>query len=673
VNESELDPEILQLAREEAEERLENIEKNLLALEGGSIGPEAVDELFRDAHSIKSAAAMLDWKDVAAIAHVMEDRFDECREGEASLADLTDPMLRGLDGLKRAIGDDGFDVAPLIAELEAAGPASGAQSTGGGRERVEGPPVPSPSAATNGTPKQAADGGAPIAEQSIRVPAGKIDRMLDAVGETVLHHRRLEHVLSDGIATAGEEESEQELDLGSRLLDELHDSAIGMRTLPLSSITAPFPRAVRDTAAAEGKEVELSMTGTETQLDRSILEGLGELINHLLRNAVAHGIGSPDEREAAGKPRRGTVELRAERRGGMASIEISDDGVGVSAELLAKAEENGSLTELLAAPGFSTADSVSGIAGRGVGLDAVKEHVEGLGGNLEVQSRPGEGTRVTMLLPLTLSVMKLLMCERAGQPFGLPLTSVREVVTASRTVTLGGRRALDLNDEAVDLEDLAVALGASAPELPEDAPAMVVGAAGRWRAISCDTVLGDHEVVVKGLGPLLAGVRGYLGAAILGDGRVALILDPNHLVRGSQQPATPGSKLAVPTEGVEAPRILVVDDQIAMRELQRSILETAGYRVQTACDGRDALERMAKAEMDMVLTDVEMPEMDGFELLRVIRDDSERASLPVVMVSSLGSAEQRQRGADEGADAYIVKEEYDQQALLEMVSRLVGT
>jgi two-component system chemotaxis sensor kinase CheA len=345
--------------------------------------------------------------------------------------------------------------------------------------------------------------------------------------------------------------------------------------------------------------------------------------------------------------------------------------------VLARAEGAGSLTDLLSAPGFSTADGVSGIAGRGVGLDAVRKHVETRGGSLAVESEPRQGTTVTLLLPFTLAVMRVLMCERGGQSFGLPLTSVREVVSASGTVSLAGRKSLELDGEAVQFDDLAAALGASAPELPEQHPAMVVGAAGRWRAMACDTVLGDQEVVVKGLGPLLAGTRGYLGGAILGDGSVALILDPNQLVRGAEGGSAPtvsatGVKPVEAKAPVAGSRILVVDDQVTARQLQRSILESAGYRVQTACDGREALDRIAENGVDMVMTDVEMPEMDGFELLRAIRGDAKRSSLPVVMVTGLGSDEQRQRGADEGADAYIVKKEYDQHTLLDVVSRLIG-
>jgi two-component system chemotaxis sensor kinase CheA len=657
---NEIDPEILQLAREEAEERVENIERNLLALEAGSPGDNAIDELFRDAHSIKSAASMLGWKPASSLAHAMEDVFDDCREGKLSLADLTDPLLRSLDGLKRAVAGQEVDVSAVVDELNKTGDDAPGEAANGSApaDDVDGAP------ATNGTTEAAA--------QSIRVAAPKVDRMLDAVGESVLHQRRLEHLLSDRIAAEGDDEAEEEMGQGDRLLSELHDSVIGMRTLPLSSITAPFPRAVRDIAVADGKEVTLRIEGAETQLDRVVLEGLGEMINHVLRNAVDHGIEPPDEREAAGKPREGTVELRAEQRGGMVAIEVTDDGRGVSAEVLRRAEAAGSLTDLLATPGFSTAEAVSNVSGRGVGVDAVKDHVEGLGGSLEVESEPGRGMKVTLLLPLTLALLRLLMCKRGGQTYGLPLASVKEVVAVEDTVSLGGRRSLDIRGETVPLEDIADLLGSSAPELPAQPSAMVIATAGRRTAVACDEVIGDEEVVAKGLGPMLSAIRGYLGAAILGDGEIALIVDPSHILRRPGEASRRSRAAAAPDVPTEAPKVLVTDDQFTVRELQRSILETAGYRVETANNGTEALERIGLGGVDIVLTDVEMPEMDGFELLKAIRDDPEQGSLPVVMVTSMGGEEQKRRGAEEGADAYIVKEDYDQQALLDVIERLIG-
>lgn len=650
---------ILEMAREEATDCLERLERNLLALESGSAEPDAIDAMFRDAHSIKGTASMVGWKEVSSIADAMESRLEECRGQGTFPAELVDPLLRGTDALRRAVAGDPGQGSSVIEELGAKAPAMDVpprQEPGESKPAHADPALPS----------------RPGTDRAIRVSAEKVDRMLDAVGESVLHHRRLEHQLGERILADGDDVAEEELDMGERLLDELQDSVIEMRTLPLSSITAPYPRAVRDIAAAEGKQVELVITGAETQLDRVILEGISETITHLLRNSVAHGVEDPDDRERAGKPRIARLELRAEQRGSMVAIELEDDGRGVSPELLARAEEEGSLTEVLAKPGFSTATEVSDLAGRGVGLDAVKSHVERLGGSLEVVSEPSRGTKVILLLPLTLALLRVLLCERAGQPFGLPLASVREVVTVNDTTSLGGRRSLELRGESIPLADLAAIVGASAAPLPASPPTMILVSPSRVVGVICDRVLGDQEVVMKRLGPLLAGVPGYLGAAILGDGRVALILDPSHLLTQHASGSAPSKAVAKPVERF-APKVLVVDDQFTVRELQRSILETAGYRVETARDGRDALERIVgHTDIDMVLTDIQMPEMDGLELLTAIREQPDHASLPVVIVTSEGGDEYRRRGAENGADAYIVKDEFDQQALLETIGRLVG-
>ena len=249
------------------------------------------------------------------------------------------------------------------------------------------------------------------------MPAEKLDRLLDLVGETVLHRRRLEHAIGDERLQEAESLSD-ELDVGARLLGELQETAIEMRTLPSSSITGPFPHAVRNIAAARGTEVELVVTGAETELDRVILEGIAEPIIHVLRNSVAHGVGTPAERERAGKPQ-GRVELEAEQRGGMVAIVISDDGKGLPPEVFGAAAETGeTLVDLLTAPGFSTAREVSELSGRGVGLDVVKTAVESFSGSMSIESVPGRGTTTTLLLPLTLALLDVLLVERGGQVFG---------------------------------------------------------------------------------------------------------------------------------------------------------------------------------------------------------------------------------------------------------------
>jgi two-component system chemotaxis sensor kinase CheA len=566
--------------------------------------------------------------------------------------DLVDPLLRAVDALRRQVAGDYGGEPDLLDELAAS------------RAALKGAEPERPATEPEDRPRPGGE------RRAVRVPAEKIDRLLDLVGETVLHRSRLEHTLA-GEAERSEDVAD-ELGHGERLLDELKDAAIGMRTLPLSSLIGGLPRAVRDIAQAEGKDVELVVIGADTELDRVILESLHEPLAHLLRNAVAHGIESPAERQRAQKPAQGRVELRAEQRGGLVEITVSDDGRGVAKELLEQAHGEEGLADVLARAGYSTAGDVTELAGRGVGLDAVKVHVESFGGALHVRSEPGRGTEVSLLLPLALALLDVLLVERGASVYGLPLATVEEGLSVGDTLSLEGRPALELRGQSIPLYDLAHVVGMVAPPLRERPPAIVVAAGGRRVAVACDSLLGEEEVVVKSLGPLLAGVAGYLGAAILGDGRVALLLDAGSLTRGPAS-AAPVQAPAPPRPERVARRVLVVEDSFTVRELQRSILQAAGYDVETARNGVEALERLRTVDtIELVLTDVEMPEMDGFALTEAIRQDAERGSLPIVILTTRADEEDRRRGIEAGADAYMVKRSFDQQALLETVERLVG-
>lgn len=657
---AELDAELVHIFREEANERLDRAVETLLALEAKRAGDDAVDSLFRDMHSIKGSAGMVGVEEARSIAAAVEDLLEEVRDADSFPVDLTESLLQATDALRRAVAGEEVRADAVLEDLAASSRAQGGKAKPKGRERRSGQDRRLGRERRSGTTRA-----------SVRVPTEKVDHLFDVVGETVLHERQLGHILAnEARADAVDERIESELSRGELLLDELQDAAMQMRMLPLGSITTPFARAVRDLAAAEGKHVELEISGAETQLDRMTLEGISETITHLLRNAVAHGIEPPDERERAGKPAVGQVELRAEQRGNLVAIEVSDDGRGVSPELLRQAEETGSLADLLASAGFSTAREVTDVAGRGVGLDAVKSQVESLGGALEISSEEGRGTTVTLLLPLTLALLRVLLVERGGQAFGLPLSSVEEVVRVEETLSLAGKTALEVRGRSIPLADLAVTIGGSAPQLLERPPALIVTSSGGRVAVMGDRILGEQEVVVKSLGPLLSSVAGYLGAAILVEGRVALILDPAFLTKSHRRG---GTTTVAPKDEKPLPKVLVVDDQFTVRELQRSILEAAGYRVETARDGREALRCVSKEDdVDLVVTDIQMPEMDGVELLRAIRDDQEHSSLPVVIVTSHAGDEDRQRGAEAGADAYILKHEFDQRALLDTVERLIG-
>jgi chemotaxis protein histidine kinase CheA len=665
-----MDERLLSIFRGEATERLDRMVQTLLAVEAGEGDAEAIRELFRHAHSLKGTAGMVGLGEIGTVAAAVEDVLSEARtSGELDPA-LAGPLLAVTDAIRGAMEGRAIDAPAIVAALR-------------GSEALAQAPEPPP-ADTSAPAQNGGNGGAPPATRpaptapaapaagvrTLRVAADRVDELLDVAGQALMGLRQWEHAVGE----QADEFTRDALEQGETLMLGLQHAVLDLRTLPLASIVGRFPRAVRDIAAAEGKEVNLELVGVDAQLDRAILDNLPDLIVHLLRNAVSHGIETPAEREAAGKPRAGRITLRAEARGTDVTLTIADDGRGVAPELLARAESPLELAELLATPGLSTADAVGELSGRGVGLDAVRRDVEGLGGAMAVTSEPGAGSEFTLRLPATLAVLGLLLVERGGQVFGLGLSVLEEVVESDQIIALGDRAAVDVRGEAVPLVDLADVLGMSAPR-PAAGPAVIVAALNRRVAVRVDALRGEREGVVKPLGQLLARVPGYVGATFLDDGSIALIADGRHIVRRSTAVAAPAHAVApaAPAPAAEAaPKVLVVDDQFTVRELQRTILTGAGYTVLTARDGREALEQLAQEpDVRLVLTDIEMPVMDGFALLLALRDDARWATLPVVVVSSRGSDEDRRRGAEAGADAYIDKGEFDQRTLLGIVQRLV--
>ncbi len=720
---AEFNAELTEIFREEATTRLDQMDKALLAMESGHADAETIDSLFRNAHTIKGSAGMLGFEDVRALGHAVEDILASVREEGVFPPELAEPLMRATAGLRAQIAgtaeplggllDDlaasvaayrGADIrtpdasAPpaSVPEASVAGPSVAGPSVPGpsappasvleasvlepGVPEASVPPVsvppvsapeasvPRPSVPEAGVPKPGVPKPSAPERRTLRVPAEKIDHLLDVVGEVMQSRRRLTHSLTEEGPLSLE--IAEVLGIGDRMLDELKDTAVGMRTLPLSVITGPFPRAVRDFARAAGKSVDLVVTGPDTELDRVILESLSEPLGHLMRNAVNHGIESSEERERAGKPPRGRIEVRAVPRGNLVEIMVADDGRGVSPEVLEEARREGSLADVLARAGYSTAEKVTDLAGRGVGLDAVKTYAQSLGGSLEVRSEPGHGMEIILLLPLALALLDVLLFERGGAVYGVPLAAVEEVLTLTATSTLEGRPSLEVKGRPLPVTDFAALIGASAPALGASPPALVISAGGRRTVATCDALRGEEEVVVKPLGPLFGSVSGYLGAAILGDGRIALLVEPAMLTRGRQRVR---GTVPLAVGPAVLPKVLVVEDSFTVRELQRSILEAAGYPVVTARDGREALGILeSDSQIALVMTDFEMPELDGLELTRAIRADAALSSLPVIIITSRGSEDDQHRGIEAGADAYMVKRSFDQQALLATVERLVG-
>jgi two-component system chemotaxis sensor kinase CheA len=474
------------------------------------------------------------------------------------------------------------------------------------------------------------------------------------------------------------------------MVDHLLEEVKKAMMFPFSSLLEAFPKMVRDLSRNNGKEAELVIRGEEIEIDRRILEEMKDPLIHLLRNCLDHGIESPGVREAAHKPRRGRVAIEIASRDDKAEIVVADDGAGIAPgqlrEAVAKlgtfpadrlqALSDAELLPFVFQSGLSTSPIITEVSGHGLGLAIVREKVEKLGGTVSLESLPGRGTTFRLLLPLSVATFRGVLVRVADRIFVFPATHVERVLRLRREEirTVEGRRTVALGEEALALESLATPLELSLPVAASlDQPQAVLVSAGDQRiAFAVDEVLGEQEVLLKSLGPQLSRVRNIAGATVLGSGRVAPILNVPDLIKSAARPGARTS-LSPPATGDEAARqrLLVVEDSITSRTLLKNILETAGYQVSTAVDGVDAFTQLKSGEFDMVVSDVDMPRMNGFELTSRIRRDAALHELPVVLVTALGSREDRERGIDAGANAYLVKSSFDQSNLLQVVKRLI--
>ncbi len=457
------------------------------------------------------------------------------------------------------------------------------------------------------------------------------------------------------------------------------------RMLPFAHACQGLDRSVRDTARISGKQVALVIEGDNVELDRSILDSLKDPLLHLVRNAVDHGIETPEQRELAGKDQTARVVISATLHGTRVEISVSDDGKGLDREAIrAKAESKGlakpqdqrDLSNLIFHPGFSTASAITQISGRGVGLDVVKATVESLHGNIQVGSGPSGGTRFSITVPLTLTTTHVLLVRAANQVFAVLTPSVAQliIVQPSKVRTVAGRPVLFHGERPVPLASLAASLEIgddSTLDLHRPAAAMIVSDGDQQMAFTVDALLSEQQVVIKSLGQRLQHVRNVSGATVLPGGEIALILNTSDLVRSALSQDT--SVLTEPQHQSEVTRkrILLADDMPTTRVLERSILESAGYEVIVAVDGRDAWEKLQREPIDLVVSDVDMPQKDGFALTQAIRGCAQLCNLPVVLVTARDSEEDKARGIEVGANSYIIKSAFTQGGLLNTIGQLL--
>ncbi len=532
-------------------------------------------------------------------------------------------------------------------------------------------------------------------EQTIRVDVKRLDELMNLIGELVLAKNRLIKIYNDV-----EERYE-----GEKFLDELNQvvSSISIvttdlqiavmktRMLPIGKVFNKFPRLVRDLSRELGKKVKLIIEGEDTELDKSIIEEIGDPLVHMIRNSVDHGIEPPEERIKKGKPETGTVWLKAYNEGNMIVIEIKDDGKGMDPEKLKEiAIKKGIITPneaenisdkeafmLIFKPGFSTASKVTNISGRGVGMDVVKTNIEKLNGIIEVDSIPGKGTTFKLKIPLTLAIIQALLVASQEDLFAVPLSNVIETVriVEEDIYTVEGKSVLKLRDEVLPLVNMADIFEIEKILEPEKYLYVVILGLGASKVgLIVDRFIGQEEIVIKSLGEFLKGIPGIAGATIRGDGKVTLIVDVGTLMKLAKE--THNKKIV--TESLKEAKkkkekpsdytVMIVDDSAMDRKIMHQALDELGVNIIEAKDGMEALNLLKQNNVDAMLIDIEMPRMDGYTLAQEIRKYNKYRKLPLIAVTSRATKSDRVRGVEVGMNEYITKP-YTKEYLQNVVRR----
>jgi two-component system chemotaxis sensor kinase CheA len=713
----EVDQELFAIFRAEVEEQIDDLCERLARK------PDRwkVDRLFQISHNVKGAARLVGVFPVRDAAHALEDLFDAVRQGlelsdevvtvARSGAELLDTCFQSIDGGEAPdITSFREHVSACIGGRKKVKPKA--------KKRDEAKPEEAVAAKDEGEKKAKAkdrdiedgvDARKLHAAQTLRVGADKLETMMGLSSELASHvfqyegHGNLVKKLTACLNLTmqqspqlREDPSIQEayrlsrklqrdlLDHATealRLSDELQSAVRALRMVRIEGLRTILNRAVREACSATGRLAELKIKGSDTGVDRVVQEQLRDPLVHILRNAVAHGIEPPAERVEAGKNEVGQILLEASSTGPWVSIVVSDDGRGINLEKArARALETGLATrqelaelaedrvlDLLFRAGLSTADVITELAGRGVGLDVVRSRLAELGGDASISTTPGQGTSITLRVPLTRLTTSGVLVRVGRQLFAAPTTEVERTQQIARDdlVSADGADMVSVDGQLLRVDMLATVLGQPQVDF-EQKPAVVLSDGIRRRAFLVDEVCGQREYIAQPLSWNLQGTPGLAGSTVLDGGSLVLILDTRDLIGARRQ-----TSVWTEERSVRQLRLLVVDDSATSRTLERNILRSAGYNVTTATDGEEAWTVLKKEKIDLVVSDIEMPRLNGFELTRRIRADKDLEHLPVILVTSLGSEEHKQMGAECGADTYIVKGAFDQEELLGSVARLL--
>lgn len=720
--------------RELVVERLAKVNRFLMSLEAMG-DPEAGKATLRELHGLKGEARMMGFAEVNTLVHQMEELVRTVEPLGYSLGPGTvDALLVASDAVAVLAGaTTGAPVElPRLLEWIAHTIALEQQRVAVGAPQVVAPapsaPSPGPSRPASGSSPDAARSApperhpSPSADASIRITQQSLEVLTSAVTTLQQVGRRRELAASRQRVLAkelgqlqrlAEDLGPQALELVSRLsrakeqagdLTRLHtliqtdeareltvlsEEIQALRMLPLGVLFEPYPRMVRELAKDLGKEVELVVEGEDERVDRTVLDVLRDPLLHLVRNAIDHGLEGREERVDAGKAPRGHLTLTARREGERLVLRVKDDGRGLRAddlravavrkglvdEATARGLTDAAAIDLIFLPGFTSKSEVTDVSGRGVGLDVVKNRLQQIGGEVTVASTPGLGSVFEVRAPLSLTVAPVLFVQTGDERFCLPASSVLRAVQVSpeQAREVAGKAAVVLDDEVLPFSSIASIL-AGAPEraASDGEVVLVLRGRGQTAAIGIDRVLDERTQAILPLKGLLSKFAHLSGATQLPDGSLAMVLSVPHLVATAN-----GRELRLTTEApsrteVRKRRVMVVDDSPLTRELLVSLLESVGYDIVEAIDGAEALERLGREAVDLVVTDLEMPKVDGLELTRRLKGHATLRSLPVVIVTTRGSEQDRRRGMEAGADGYVTKGDLVRQDLVDVVARLLA-
>lgn len=697
---------------DEARGHLQVVKEGAFSLSSGENVDAQIGEMFRAAHTLKGGARMLKLQSIADVTHQLEEILSELRdkklEPDQNLGTLilqaTDDISRQLDQLTASEGNN--QLPPADAQLcERLARASRGEM---GDEPVQAKVVPAekPVVALD-----IAESGIKQAD-SVRVKLEKLDDLINILGEVVASHDRLEQQVQSlsnigpRLAHMDADQLRQEILQFSRQLKEdfqvqhlqmyeLYDVATTIRMLPVSMLFEPVSQQVRELAASLNKQVDCRILGGEVEIDRQLIDRLSEPLTHLLRNAVDHGLCEAPERLAAGKSARGTITLTTQQDGRGILLRVEDDGRGLDYPAIrAKAVARGLVdaavvdqlselecNELIFHPGFSTSKIVTELSGRGVGLDIVRKTiVSDLQGTLQIHSRPGQGTTFIIRLPISLAMMRILQFEQQNHLFGLAAQYVVEVVKCApdEIRDIADRPAIILHNEFIPVISAAEILRINdrhgnqtpAPVATSLLLIIIQNQYGKM-AMLVDSLLDERNMMIKPLPKHMQHQALVSGMVLTPDNQLVSVLQVPVLMEMAQNQGQPRAAAHKPAVKQNAWHVLIVDDSLNTREIEKNVLEAHGYQVTLAEDGFSGLQKARLTQFDAVLTDVEMPVMDGFSLTKALRAEENYQHIPIIIVTSRAKEEDRRRGIQVGADAYIAKGDFEQDSLIETLKMLL--